>query len=70
MTPHKKTRDRRRARGVKDGTRYGPICSKCDQPNDRFPQRYCKKCHNTYQRNWRAEMTTVPRDALCFMEDA
>lgn len=31
-----------------------PICSRCGGENDRLSQRYCKACHATVMREWRA----------------
>jgi hypothetical protein len=30
------------------------ICSRCGQPNDRLPQRYCRACHAAYAKANRA----------------
>lgn len=29
--------------------------SRCTHPRDRPDQRYCRACHNAYQRGWKAE---------------
>jgi hypothetical protein len=39
------------------------LCSKCRQPNDRAPQRYCKKCHAEYMRAWRPKHSKLPPEA-------
>lgn len=57
MAPTFQTR-RRQTLGVPDGT---PLCSECDQPHDRKGQRLCRKCHNAYQRRWRAEQMEMAR---------
>ena len=31
-------------------------CSKCGEPNDRLPQRYCKKCHAEANRDARIRL--------------
>lgn len=31
------------------------ICPKCGGPRNRPGQRYCKRCHAEYQRQWAAE---------------
>lgn len=33
---------------------YGATCSKCLEPNDRAPQRYCRACHAAHMREHRA----------------
>lgn len=50
MTPYQTTRDRRKEAGRRDGNNHAPLCSKCDQPNDRLPQRYCRSCHADWMR--------------------
>ena len=37
-------------------------CSKCDGPNDRLPQRYCRACHAAYARNNRPRHVDLPDD--------
>lgn len=32
-------------------------CPKCDGPRNRPGQRYCKRCHAEYQREWAAART-------------
>lgn len=32
-------------------------CSGCDKPNDREGQRYCRRCHAAYMRDWRRQRT-------------
>lgn len=51
MTAFPETRARRQAAGITDDQ---PRCSKCDEPNTRKGQRYCKKCHAAYQKRYRA----------------
>lgn len=58
MTAEAKTCDRRRDAGIRDVI---PRCSSCDEPNDRLPNRYCKACHNTYQKRWAAEQRELAR---------
>lgn len=29
------------------------LCQKCEGPNDRLGQRYCRPCHANYMREWR-----------------
>lgn len=58
MTAHAKTRVRRR----EAGNNIKPACSKCDGPNDRAPQRYCKACHAEYQNKWAAEQRRMARE--------
>lgn len=60
MTANPETRARRRGLGIdlRDGV---PRCSRCDLPNDRAPQRYCRACHAGYQRAWRAARVYVSR---------
>jgi hypothetical protein len=55
------TRIRRRELGLLDDV---PRCSKCDGPNDRAPQRYCRACNRAYQQNWKRSMVLVPRRTL------
>lgn len=35
-------------------------CSKCGQPNDRLPQRYCRSCHAAYARDHRPRHVDLP----------
>lgn len=35
-------------------------CSKCGQPNDRLPQRYCRSCHAEYARDHRPRHVDLP----------
>lgn len=35
-------------------------CSNCNNPNDRIPQRYCKKCHAGYMRETRPKHKDLP----------
>ncbi len=35
-------------------------CSKCGQPNDRLPQRYCRACHAAYARDRRPLHRDLP----------
>lgn len=65
MTPHKSTRERRRETGAAD---ISPQCSRCDNINDRAPQRYCSECHAQYQRDWRKTRVNVSRETFCFMK--
>jgi hypothetical protein len=58
---HAKTRERRRESGLLDGV---PRCSKCDRPNDRAPQRYCRACNTAYQKEWGRGRVKVPRESL------
>lgn len=58
-----KTWERRRERGLLDDV---PRCSRCDNPNDRLPQRYCSGCHAKYQQKWRASHPHVSREVLSF----
>lgn len=58
MTASIITRDRRRAAGIRDVV---PRCSGCDKPNERAPQRYCRECHNAYQKAWAAEQREFAR---------
>jgi hypothetical protein len=58
---HGKTRERRRESGLLDDV---VRCSKCDQPNDRAPQRYCRACKNEYARLYNKKFIKVPRDIL------
>ena len=37
-------------------------CSKCGQPNDRLPQRYCRACHAAYARENRPRHVDLPDD--------
>jgi ribosomal protein S27AE len=37
-------------------------CSKCGQPNDRLPQRYCRVCHAAYARATRPRHADLPPD--------
>ena len=37
-------------------------CSKCDGPNDRLPQRYCRACHAAYARSTRSRHVDLPED--------
>ncbi len=37
-------------------------CSKCGQPNDRLPQRYCRVCHAAYARAHRPRHADLPPD--------
>jgi len=37
-------------------------CSKCDRPNDRLPQRYCRACHASYARENRPKHLDLPAD--------
>lgn len=53
------TRQRRRERGLLDDE---PRCSRCDQVNDRVPQRYCRACHAARMRQYRAEHVVVSRE--------
>lgn len=55
------TRKRRREQGLLNDA---PRCSKCDQPNDRAPQRYCTACNRTYQREWRRGRVLVPKGSV------
>jgi len=59
MTAYPETRYRRRQAGLTDDV---PRCSRCDQPNDRAPQRYCKACHCDYQNRWAAEQRRLARE--------
>jgi hypothetical protein len=61
MMAHVQTRQRRREHGLADDV---PRCSKCDQPNDRAPQRYCSGCNRTYQREWRRGRVLVPKGSV------
>ena len=61
MTAYPETRYRRRQAGLTDDV---PRCSKCDQPNDRAPQRYCTACNRVYQRAWRRSHRQVPIETL------
>jgi hypothetical protein len=63
MTAHHKTRERRRADGNLGD--WGWLCSRCDEPNDRVPQRYCRACHRLYMQEHRARHVAVSRDTLC-----
>lgn len=38
-------------------------CSKCNGPNDRAPQRYCKICHAANMRAWRPKHSDLPPEA-------
>lgn len=66
MTMYGRTRVRRRQLGLLDDV---PRCSRCDQPNDRLPQRYCRSCHNASMRRWRAEHVFVSRATHCFTQE-
>ncbi len=61
MTAYPETRHRRREGGIATD---GPLCSKCDQPNDRHPQRYCTACNRTYQREWKRGRAMVPIEIM------
>lgn len=37
-------------------------CSRCGSPRDRPGQRYCRACHNAYQRAWRAPYWALSED--------
>ena len=37
-------------------------CSKCGEPNDRLPQRYCRACHAAYARDHRPRHVELPED--------
>jgi hypothetical protein len=65
MTAHKKTRDRRRA--ANNFADWGWLCARCDEPNDRVPQRYCRACHALYMREYRASrvVVVVSRETFC-----
>ncbi|MDB5550823.1 MAG: hypothetical protein JWL86_807 [Rhizobium sp.] len=65
MTAHSQTRTRRRE--AQDEA-PAPLCSKCDQTNDRAPQRYCARCHAGYQRDWRKGRVNVSHETFCFMQ--
>ncbi len=60
MTAYPETRHRRRQAGLQQDGQL--LCSKCDAPNDRAPQRYCKACHATYQNRWSAEQRRLARE--------
>ena len=45
--------------GVPDGT---PLCAKCKKPHERKGQRLCRKCHNAYQRQWKADQAKMARE--------
>lgn len=34
--------------------RKARVCAHCHGPLDRPGQRYCRRCHSTYMREWRA----------------
>lgn len=34
-------------------TRTAPLCAECGDERDRPGQRYCRRCHATYMREWR-----------------
>ena len=55
------TRKRRREQGLLDDV---VRCSKCDQPNERAPQRYCSACNRLYQRDWRRGRVMVPKETV------
>jgi hypothetical protein len=38
-------------------------CSKCQKPNDRLPQRYCKSCHAENMRNTRPKHSDLPEES-------
>lgn len=38
-------------------------CSKCGNPRDREPQRYCKACHASYMRQYRPKHSDLPPEA-------
>jgi len=59
---HIQTRQRRRERGISDDLIR---CSKCDEPNDRAPQRYCGACHAVYMRGWRAKPSHLSHETFC-----
>lgn len=50
---------RRRLLGVPDGT---PLCAECGQSHERKGQRLCRKCHNAYQRQWKADQAKMARE--------
>lgn len=37
-------------------------CPKCKGPRDRPGQRYCRRCHNTYQRDYKRRQAQELRD--------
>lgn len=37
-------------------------CSKCGGPRDRAPERYCRSCHNAYEREHRKPQTEEQRE--------
>ena len=38
-------------------------CSKCQKPNDRLPQRYCRACHAAYMRTHRPRHVDLPEES-------
>lgn len=61
MKMRAETRRRRRESGLLDDV---VRCSKCDAPNDRAPQRYCRACKRAYDSaRWRKH-ALVPKETL------